>query len=50
MIKPVFSNILLPGSATLLLAFTLMLSGCNTIEGIGEDIEETGERIEDSAK
>ena len=50
MIKLVFSNILLPGSATLLFAFTLMLSGCNTIEGIGEDIEETGERIEDSAK
>lgn len=36
-------------SATFLLALLFMLSGCNTIEGIGEDMEEAGERIEDAA-
>jgi predicted small secreted protein len=32
-----------------LLTVLLTLSGCNTIEGIGEDIEGAGERIEDAA-
>ncbi len=32
-----------------LLTALLTLSGCNTIEGIGEDIEGAGERIEDAA-
>jgi predicted small secreted protein len=36
-------------SIAFLLAALLTLSGCNTIEGIGEDVEGAGERIEDAA-
>lgn len=31
------------------LAFSLLLMGCNTIEGMGQDIEEAGEEIEEEA-
>tara|TARA_R110002124_G_scaffold183145_1_gene350529 strand:+ start:16670 stop:16834 length:165 start_codon:yes stop_codon:yes gene_type:complete len=31
------------------LLFVFLLSGCNTVEGIGEDVEEAGERIENAA-
>ena len=35
-----------------ILALTLgiLLQGCNTIHGVGKDIEKTGEAIEDAAK
>ena len=32
----------------LLMAFTL--SGCNTVKGIGQDLQKAGEKIEDAAK
>jgi predicted small secreted protein len=39
------------GPTVLLLALvTVALSGCNTIEGAGEDIERAGEEIEDAAR
>jgi predicted small secreted protein len=34
--------------AAVLLASTLLLSGCNTAEGIGDDAEEAGEEVEDA--
>lgn len=45
-----FSNeITLKARAAFFVGLLFILSGCNTIEGIGEDIEESGERIEESA-
>ncbi len=35
--------------SALLLAATCLLGACNTVEGIGEDIEEGGDAIEDAA-
>jgi predicted small secreted protein len=34
--------------AAVLLASTLFLSGCNTAEGIGDDVEEAGDEVEDA--
>lgn len=34
--------------AALLLASVLFLSGCNTAEGIGDDLEEAGEEVGDA--
>jgi entericidin B len=31
-------------------AFAVSLSGCNTMEGMGEDIEAGGEAVEDAAE
>ncbi|MBT8098401.1 MAG: hypothetical protein KJO82_01555 [Gammaproteobacteria bacterium] len=42
-------NIWKPLSTALIAAFLLGLAGCNTTEGIGEDIEEIGEEIQDEA-
>lgn len=36
--------------AGLVLAATLSLAACNTIEGIGQDVESTGEKIEEVAQ
>jgi predicted small secreted protein len=33
-----------------LLAVTYLLAGCNTIEGMGKDIQKGGEKIEEAAK
>ncbi len=35
-----------------LFAFSLMLalSGCNTVKGVGQDLQKVGEKIEDVAK
>jgi predicted small secreted protein len=33
-----------------LLASLYVLAGCNTIEGMGKDIQKGGEKIEDAAK
>ena len=38
------------GFAGLVLAATLSLAACNTVEGVGKDVESTGEAIEESAK
>jgi len=35
---------------TVLFAAALTLTGCNTIEGMGQDIEKAGETIEKAAK
>ncbi len=35
--------------ATLFSLLFLSLGGCNTVQGFGEDVEETGEAIEDTA-
>ena len=34
--------------AAALLAATLFLSGCNTAEGVGDDVEEAGDEVEDA--
>jgi predicted small secreted protein len=34
--------------AAALLASTLFLSGCNTAEGVGDDVEEAGEEVQDA--
>jgi predicted small secreted protein len=34
--------------AAALLASTLLLSACNTLEGMGDDAEEAGEEVEDA--
>jgi predicted small secreted protein len=34
--------------AAVLLASTLLVSGCNTAEGIGDDIEEAGDEVGDA--
>ncbi|OEU56364.1 MAG: entericidin EcnAB [Desulfuromonadales bacterium C00003096] len=35
--------------AVLLLLISLALSGCNTMAGMGKDLEKAGEAIQDSA-
>ncbi|MBI2750037.1 MAG: entericidin A/B family lipoprotein [Burkholderiales bacterium] len=36
---------------TLVLVSTaLLLSACNTVKGVGQDIQKAGEKIEDAAK
>ena len=35
---------------SVLAAFTLVLTGCNTVHGIGQDIEKGGEVIQKAAK
>ena len=34
----------------LTLSFVLALSACNTIEGVGKDVQKAGEKVEDAAK
>ncbi|MGE4072899.1 MAG: entericidin A/B family lipoprotein [Lysobacterales bacterium] len=34
----------------LLLAVSLALAACNTVQGMGKDIKKAGEKIEDTAK
>ena len=34
----------------ILLALSLMLAGCNTINGIGKDVEKLGEKVQDATK
>lgn len=31
-------------------AFSVLGAGCNTVEGVGEDIEDLGDNIEDAAE
>ncbi|MBC5782016.1 entericidin A/B family lipoprotein [Ramlibacter sp. USB13] len=37
-------------TTTALIAFALMLAGCNTVRGMGQDIQKAGEKIEDASK
>ncbi|MCX7241465.1 MAG: entericidin A/B family lipoprotein [Burkholderiales bacterium] len=37
-------------TALLALALTLFLGGCNTVKGMGQDLQKAGEKIEDAAK
>jgi predicted small secreted protein len=37
-------------SILLLASFVLALSACNTIEGVGKDVQKAGEAVEDAAK
>jgi entericidin B len=37
-------------AALLGITFALSLSACNTMEGVGEDMESAGDAIEDSAE
>ena len=34
----------------LALALTLFLSGCNTVRGVGQDMQKAGEKIENASK
>jgi predicted small secreted protein len=34
----------------LVLLSTLILMGCNTVKGVGQDLQKAGEKIEDEAK
>jgi entericidin A len=33
-----------------LVAFALLLAGCNTMHGFGQDVKKVGEKIEDKSK
>lgn len=37
-------------SVLLLLVWVVTLSACNTMAGVGEDIQSAGEKLEDAAK
>ena len=34
----------------LIVGFCFAISGCNTVKGVGQDIQKAGEKIEDAAK
>jgi len=36
--------------AILALATITMLAGCNTVKGVGQDIQKAGEKLEDAAR
>jgi predicted small secreted protein len=33
-----------------LLAAAFLLAGCNTVRGVGQDVQKAGEKLEDAAK
>ena len=37
-------------SSIFLAAFALAVVGCNTVRGVGQDVQKVGEKIEDAAK
>ena len=37
-------------TTVLVLMSTLILMGCNTVKGVGQDLQKAGEKIEDAAK
>jgi predicted small secreted protein len=44
-------NLTMKNLITLVLVSTaLLLSACNTVKGVGQDIQKAGEKIEDAAK
>ena len=36
--------------ATLIVGLTLLLSGCNTVKGVGQDVQKAGSVLENAAK
>jgi len=36
--------------AVLLALFAITVAGCNTVKGVGQDVQKAGEKIEDAAK
>ncbi|MFT4257189.1 MAG: entericidin A/B family lipoprotein [Pseudoxanthomonas sp.] len=34
----------------ILLAASALLAGCNTVAGVGKDVQKAGEKVEDAAK
>jgi len=36
--------------AALIALFAVVVTGCNTIQGVGKDVQKAGEKIEDAAK
>jgi predicted small secreted protein len=38
------------GSVLMALTLMLLLSACNTVKGMGQDLQKAGEKIEDVAK
>jgi entericidin A len=37
-------------TAILFASLSLMLVGCNTVSGFGQDVQKAGEKVEDSAE
>ncbi|MBU0589627.1 MAG: entericidin A/B family lipoprotein [Gammaproteobacteria bacterium] len=37
-------------AALFALSFAFVLTGCNTVKGVGQDLQKAGEKIEDAAK
>ena len=37
-------------AATLIACLTLLLSGCNTVKGVGQDVQKAGSVLENAAK
>ena len=37
-------------SALIALSLVFVLTGCNTVKGVGQDLQKAGEKIEDAAK
>ncbi len=37
-------------TVSIALSFVLALSGCNTVKGVGQDLQKAGETIEDAVK
>jgi entericidin A len=37
-------------AALFLVSFVLLLSACNTMSGVGKDVQKAGEAVEDAAK
>jgi entericidin A len=37
-------------TAATLVALALLLAGCNTMRGLGQDVQKVGDKIEDKAK
>ncbi len=35
---------------SLLIASLFALAGCNTVQGVGKDVQKAGEKVEDAAK
>ena len=36
--------------ATLIVGLTVLLSGCNTVKGVGQDVQKAGSVLENAAK
>ena len=36
--------------AALIALFAVVITGCNTIQGVGKDVQKAGEKIQDAAK